>query len=50
MISFYFWNFFPIGGLGSLLPRGFIIFQSKMPKLLLSNCKAANTSEDKKRG
>ena len=41
-----FWNIFPIGDLMSLLSRGFTIFQSRIPKWLLSNCKTVNTCEN----
>ena len=41
-----FWNIFPIGDLMSLLSRGFTIFQSRISKWLLSNCKTVNTCEN----
>ena len=47
--SIYIVNIFLIGGLTSLWSRGFTIFQSRIPKWLLSNSKAVNTCEDKKR-
>ena len=46
---FMFSNIFPIGSLISLWTRGFTIFQSKIPKWLLSNSKTINTCEDKKK-
>ena len=49
MIGSYFRNIFLIGGLVSLWSRGFTIFQSRIPHELLSNSKAVNISEDKKR-
>ena len=42
-------NIFPIGGLISLWLCDFTIFQSRIPKQLLSNSKEVNTFEDKKR-
>ena len=47
LIGLYLWNFFPIGGLK--WSRGFTIFQSRIPKWLLSNSKAVNTCKDKTR-
>ena len=49
LTELYFRNIFPIGALISLWPRGFTIFQSKIPKWLLSNFQAVNTREDSKR-
>ena len=49
MIGSYFRNIFLIGGLVSLWSRDFTIFQSRIPHELLSNSKAVNISEDKKR-
>ena len=42
-------KYFPIGGLFSLWSRGFINFQRKIKKQFLSNSKAENICEDKKR-
>ena len=39
---FTFSNIFPIGGLISLWSHGFTIFQSRLPKWLLSNSKVLN--------
>ena len=41
-------NIFRIDGLISLWSREFTIFQSSIPRLLLSNSKAMNTCEKKK--
>ena len=49
MIGIYFRNIFPIGGLISSWSSGLTIFQSTILKWLLSNFKAVNTCEDKKR-
>ena len=49
LIGLYFQNNFPIGSLVSLWSHGFTIFQGRIRKLLLSNSKAVNTCEDKKR-
>ena len=42
-------NIFLIGGLISLWSRDCSIFQSRIPKGLLSSYKVVNTCEDKKR-
>ena len=45
----YFGYSFPIRGVISLSSRGCTIFQIRIPKQLLQNCKVANTCESKKR-
>ena len=45
----YFRNIFLISGLISLGSRGVTIFQRRIPKWFLSNSKAINSCEDKKR-
>ena len=42
-------NIFPIGGLILFWPRDLTIFQRKIRKQLLSNSKAVNICENKKR-
>ena len=47
LIGLYFRNIFLIGGLISVGSLGFIMFQSRIPKWLLSNSEAVNKCEDK---